>query len=251
VREKPRSDGFFFARRVRGDNRGRHQASAFGVRRAVSGSRARPRRRHVRVRVRGDGKVALADLLADSRPRHPAEVEQADPPVAQVVRREGGHAGCPQARPIAVRNLSTPNPWNTRRSAVRSSRGTSSSTAANTGGGTCTQRARLVLLAVCETRQRERGSSTSPHVSDSSSSSAPAPSSPARTCASWASSAARSRPCSASFRSSSCPATAGHSSRPPTTGRCSRPARMKTTGFDRLHDRPGQPTVIVPHIPCS
>ncbi len=37
----------------------------------------------------------------------------------------------------AVRNLSPPNPWNTFRSGVRSSRGTSAETTANNTGGTC------------------------------------------------------------------------------------------------------------------
>ena len=86
--------------------------------------------------------------------------------------RAGENAGtpaAPQARPIAVRSRSAVTPWNTGRSAVRSSRGTSSVTAANSSGGTCTHRARPVLATVWETRHRCRGSSTSPHASASSS----------------------------------------------------------------------------------
>lgn len=39
----------------------------------------------VRVGVRGDRKVALADLLTNASPRHPAQVQERDPPVAEVV----------------------------------------------------------------------------------------------------------------------------------------------------------------------
>src|SRR5512133_2978947 len=35
----------------------------------------------------------MTDLLANPRPRHPAQVEQRDAPVAQIVRRERRHAG--------------------------------------------------------------------------------------------------------------------------------------------------------------
>jgi len=41
----------------------------------------------VGVGVGGDAEVALADELADARPRHPAQVQQADAAVAEVVRR--------------------------------------------------------------------------------------------------------------------------------------------------------------------
>ena len=41
---------------------------------------------HVRVRVRGDGEVALPDVLADPGPRHAAEVQQGNAPVPEIVR---------------------------------------------------------------------------------------------------------------------------------------------------------------------
>jgi hypothetical protein len=60
---------------------------------------------HVAVRVRGDGEITLADVLADRRPRHPGQVQEADPAVAQIMRREhrhtGGGAGAAPSRPRA------------------------------------------------------------------------------------------------------------------------------------------------------
>lgn len=47
----------------------------------------------MRVRVGGDAEVALADELADARPRHPAQMQEADPPVPEVVRAEQRNAG--------------------------------------------------------------------------------------------------------------------------------------------------------------
>jgi hypothetical protein len=47
---------------------------------------------HVRVRVRRDGEVALADVLTDPRPGDPAEVQERDA-VAEVVRAERRDAG--------------------------------------------------------------------------------------------------------------------------------------------------------------
>ena len=61
---------------------------AITSRRAGWRSRARPRRRDVRVGVGGHREVALADELADPRPGHAAQVQQRDPAVAEVVRRE-------------------------------------------------------------------------------------------------------------------------------------------------------------------
>ena len=49
----------------------------------------------MRVGVIGHRQVALADELADPRPRCAAEVQQADPPEAQVVRRPQRDAGRP------------------------------------------------------------------------------------------------------------------------------------------------------------
>jgi hypothetical protein len=43
----------------------------------------------VRVRVRGDGEVALADELADLRPGLALVMEERDASMAQVVRRRG------------------------------------------------------------------------------------------------------------------------------------------------------------------
>jgi hypothetical protein len=48
----------------------------------------------MRVGVGRDGKIPLAHLLSDSRPRHAYEVHERDPPVTQVVRRERRHAAC-------------------------------------------------------------------------------------------------------------------------------------------------------------
>lgn len=42
---------------------------------------------------RGDGEVALADVLTDPRPRHAAQVQQRDSPMPQVVRAERRRAG--------------------------------------------------------------------------------------------------------------------------------------------------------------
>jgi hypothetical protein len=42
----------------------------------------------MRVRVRGDGEVALADVLADPRPRHPAQVQERDSAVARAANPE-------------------------------------------------------------------------------------------------------------------------------------------------------------------
>ena len=84
----------------------------------------------------------------------------------------GEKAGTPaavQARAIAVRKRSAVTPRKTRAPPTRSSRGRRSSTAWNSGSGTATQRARPVFATACETRQRPRGSSTSPHVGCSSS----------------------------------------------------------------------------------
>jgi hypothetical protein len=116
----------------------------------------------VRVRVRRDGEVALADMLADPRKR-----------LMRRCRRScGENVGTPaarQARAIAVRNLSAPKPWKTRRSATRPSRATSAVTASKRTGGTGTHLARRVFATAAETRQWPRGSSTSPQVSCSSS----------------------------------------------------------------------------------
>jgi hypothetical protein len=79
------------------------------------------------------------------------------------VRRPGAPAAL-HAFAIAVLNLSAPKPWKTGRSGTRSSRGTSAMTASNSTGGTSTQRAVRVLLALTATRQRPRGSSTSPQL---------------------------------------------------------------------------------------
>lgn len=55
---------------------------------------------HVRVRVRRGREVPLPDPLADPRPGHPAEVEQRDAPVPQVVRTQRGIAAArPQCHP--------------------------------------------------------------------------------------------------------------------------------------------------------
>ena len=53
----------------------------------------------MRVRVRCHGEVALADVLADPRPRHAAQVQEGDSSVTEVVRREcrdtsGGAGAC-------------------------------------------------------------------------------------------------------------------------------------------------------------
>jgi hypothetical protein len=123
----------------------------------------------VGVGVRGDGEVALGDLLTDPRPRCPAEVHERDAAVPEVVRAErrdaGRGAGPSGRRPEAV----AAEPRNTGRSAVRSSRGTSSSTASSTSGGTLTHRAPAVFDTAWEIRQRPRGSSSSPQARPSSS----------------------------------------------------------------------------------
>ena len=92
-------------------------------------------------------------------------MEQADPPVPEVVRGERRHPPLGMGRPMAMRKRSTPKPWKTGRPETRSSRGTSAVTASNRTGGTGTQRARRVFATAAETRQRPRVSSTSPQVS--------------------------------------------------------------------------------------
>ncbi len=61
---------------------------------------------HVAVGVRCNGEVPLPDVLADPRPRYAPEVEQRDPAVPQVVRREGrdpgGGAGASHRRSESV-----------------------------------------------------------------------------------------------------------------------------------------------------
>jgi hypothetical protein len=78
----------------------------------------------VRVGVRGDVEVPLPVVLADPSPRDPAQVEQADPPMSEVVRAECWHRS---ARPGDLRaEAVAAEPWKTRRSGVRSSCGTRS-----------------------------------------------------------------------------------------------------------------------------
>ena len=75
---------------------------------------------HVRVRVGGHGEVALANELGDPRPRHTAQVQQADPAVAQVVRRpERRSRSALQAFAIDVRSASAPDSANSRASRSR------------------------------------------------------------------------------------------------------------------------------------
>ena len=50
---------------------------------------------HVRVRVRRDGEVALPDELSDPHPWHPAQMQQRDAAVAEVVRRPERDRGRP------------------------------------------------------------------------------------------------------------------------------------------------------------
>ena len=61
---------------------------------------------NVRVRVGGDGEVALTDVLPDPGPRRAAEVPERDPAVAEIVRRErrytGRGAGAGDRRPEPV-----------------------------------------------------------------------------------------------------------------------------------------------------
>src|SRR4051812_3458135 len=54
----------------------------------------------MRVGVRRDRDVALTDLFADTRPRHPARMEEADPSVSQIVRTEERHP----RRPAGLRD---------------------------------------------------------------------------------------------------------------------------------------------------
>ena len=74
-------------------------------------------REHVAVRVRRDREAALADELADPRPRHAAQVQQADPAVAQVVRGEQRDRR-PPGRPS--RSTSAARRRRSRRTAARS-----------------------------------------------------------------------------------------------------------------------------------
>ena len=120
-------------------------------------------RKHVRVGVSGNGEVALADVLADPRPRHPAEVQQR---TRRWRRSCGLNAGTPaavQARVIAVRNLSPPNPWKTGRSGC-GRRGARARAQRRTATGARNPTRPAVFDTASDTRQRDRGSSTSPQV---------------------------------------------------------------------------------------
>ncbi len=147
-----------------------------GTRRARTGSGEQVRivelglvSENVAVRIRGDGEVALADVLADRCPGDAGQVRGRDPPMAQIVRGKGGLAGGSTGSCDRGAEAVGAEPLEHRPRRVRSSRATSAVTAAKRTGGTETQRARRVFATAAETRQRPRGSSTSPHVSRSSS----------------------------------------------------------------------------------
>ena len=83
--------------------------------------------------------------------------------MTEIVRRERRHAGRPAGSSERGAEPIGPNPWNTGRVSVRSSRATSPVTASNTTAGTLTHLARPDLETAAETRHRDCDSSTSPH----------------------------------------------------------------------------------------
>lgn len=69
---------------------------------------------NVCIRVGGDGERPLSHRLADARLRDPAEMQERDTPMAQIMRREELHSGgARQTRAIAVRSRLAANPANT------------------------------------------------------------------------------------------------------------------------------------------
>ena len=108
----------------------------------------------------------MADKLADPRPRHPAQVQQRDAAVAQVVRRERRHAGGGAGagdrgrKPVGAEALEH-RPIGDAVVARHERRRRPRRASAGSG----TQRAAPVFATAAETRQRPRGSSTSPQVS--------------------------------------------------------------------------------------
>jgi hypothetical protein len=75
---------------------------------------------HVAVCVQGFGRAAVAGPVGDLARRHVLLVPDCQPPVAQVVRAVGGTFTTLQARDMAAYALDSLQPWNTRRSGVRS-----------------------------------------------------------------------------------------------------------------------------------
>ena len=148
---------------------------------------------HVRVGVGGHGERALTDARADQGPGLALPVPQADPAVAEVVRRPGRRARRLAARAIAVRSAPA-SAREDRTIRARSSRGGSvATTAAKRSGGSDTQRPRRPFSTARRTRQRVFGSSRSPQA-------APSPRAPRRASRSRRGRAARARIAAASGR---------------------------------------------------